>query len=137
MSTKSVEFLKKEQSIKSLRELYPSYREKSSDTDCDKHGFKFKQGPGNNSWCHGTVTFHLESFTGYYGNSSCYRFGSVGDPEIYKEAFLVYLNRNKNNILQALADIIEEGLDKDRTAYIQSLQSEIDRVSAVKQPNEI
>lgn len=134
MSNKATDFLKRDKSIQSLKKLYNSYLDAVRKPACDKYDFKFQEGSGEGSWGHTPITFQLVTYTGHYGDSSCYQFGSIGDPALYREAFITYLNRNKETILNGLAEILEEGLEEDREKYLNELKAEIERIESTKLP---
>lgn len=97
----------------------------------DKTSWGFEQG-NHNDWYKGQeITLHFGAWCGTYGDSSTYKQISL-DGEIFRKHFLNYLNRNKEQIMMALADSIESEAKQLKTEAASELQKEMDKLTALE-----
>lgn len=122
---KADQFLALERTIKSLRESYDNYLKVIEKPTCDKHAFKFGSDGRFSSF---KTTVILETYTGYYGNSSCSTFLHFPDEKVVVDAFQAYLNHNMHTILYWMADHIEQKAEVKKEEYIKSLKAELARL---------
>ena len=94
-------FLKTAEKIKNTLE---EYYKKTNKSTCDKYGCGF-----NLDSRYSAIKFELslDSWTGYYGNSSCSSQVEIGDRTIFLKYFIETLNRNIDNLLLETADKIK------------------------------
>lgn len=121
----SEKFKIREETAKEVRDLYPKYLEAIGKSGCDKYDFCFN---GDTRFELFRITLSLTAYCGYYGDSSCYTFRSVGDKKLFEEAFLQVLNKSIATLLRETASVLEAGLEKDRAEYIAKLEAELARV---------
>lgn len=123
----SESFLKKERTVREIRKLRPSYLRAIADSSCDKYEWKIN---GDSRFKVFEIPVYFSCLTGHYGSSGCSTFGSIGDKDIFREAFLKYLDRKLPEILEAVANDIEASAATEREAYLAKLRAEIERVEA-------
>jgi hypothetical protein len=129
MKTTAQDFLSLELTAKQLREAESKWAKLDkvySGPGCDKHGFGFNLDSRFSSF---RVEVSLDSWSGYYGNSSCSTFISVCDREEAANALVSWLNKNRAQVLAGMAEIIENRNEAAKAAYITELQSELSRLT--------
>jgi hypothetical protein len=72
----------------------------------DKIRWGFEEGNGRDFYEGQQITTHFGAWCGTYGDSSTYKSISL-DGDVFKDHFLKYLNKNKEQIMLAIADSIE------------------------------
>lgn len=129
------EFLAKESTAMVLRGAMDAYRQKRGEphgpgprtTTVDKYGFGFNLDRRFTAF---SVRVNLDSWTGYWGSSSCSRFLHLPDKAAAELAFVEYLNAHHYDILTGMADIIDARNGKAKQAYENELRAELARLEA-------
>ena len=80
-------------------------KEVSTNKRCDKHGLGFNEDSRFSGF---KVQLSLDSWLGYYGDSSCGNAISCGDK--FKQHFIQYLNSNVNLIIKSVVERMEDEL---------------------------
>lgn len=75
----------------------------------------------------GSHTLFYFSKRGYYGCSDCYTILELDDTKLFWNCFDEYLNKHQDEILNAVADIMQMKLQKE----IDVLKQERDRINSV------
>lgn len=98
--------------IKSLRRdaevlatIEEKYKKVLENPHADKHGFSF--GYPDRSLVTFQATIALNTYVGYYGNSSVSVISSVGDSKAVERALHSWANKNKELILKGIAKELE------------------------------
>ena len=73
-------------------------------SNCDKRGIGFNL---DDRFSTASIKISIDSWHGYYGNSSCSHILSISNTEIFKRAFLEELNCRFNEIMINTANRIE------------------------------
>jgi len=90
----------------------------------DKTRFGFVEG-GSDGWYKTCETnIHFGAWAGTYGDSSTYKQIDL-DGDIFKKHFVNYLNRNKQEIMMAIAKQIEEEAKKLKDEAKKELDAEL------------
>lgn len=136
MDTKTIDRIKAlKTEANSFSKFHAHYAEKyASDKNCDKKGYGFNQ---DDRFAAFKVAVSFDSWSGYYGNSSCGSILSVSNKEIVQKAFIDALNQNQQLIFATMAKLMlseAEGLTakaKQELAALQSLIAEFDTAETV------
>lgn len=106
---------------KTIGNLRESYLAEIKQDNCDKYEMKFG---GDDRFASFSCKVFLDCHTGYYGNSSCSRKGSI-DASSAQMALNYALNKNMNLILQDMA----EAMKKKAASLVEKAQAEIDAMT--------
>ena len=111
----------------SLRGAVERWSEKyGSDSHCDKKSFCFKYGKTDRSTAAFTATVHLESYAGYYGNSSVSRVYSF-EQTFIDRYFAAALNQHKQSIFDSMAALAE----RDAAEMVSDAREEVALLQAL------
>lgn len=111
---------------KSVKNHYNNYLDKlKKHSEIDKKSYTFKVGRSDR-FVAAQFTFYLESYTGYYGSSSCST-NSLGDGKILTEALVRYINKNKETFLESLAKELEL-MSKEN---LKEAEDEVDNINKI------
>lgn len=125
MKTEVIEKLKTTRSTASgLRGFFAAYKKKTSEPSCDKYDASFNS---DDRFCVFSRKIFFSSYAGYYGNSGCSTFGAGINPDIAGDAFVRWLNANKDHVFSGMAEIIE----KDARDLADKAQQELDKLQSL------
>lgn len=107
---KTVDLVKKlRENVSQIKDLFlrkiPKW--KADPKNFDKTRWGFVEGDNDGWYRDQTLTVHFGSWAGTYGDSSVYKQIDLNG-EIFRDHFLKYLNNNKEQIMMAIADSIED-----------------------------
>lgn len=111
-----------------ILELLPKWKSDPKNFDKVRVGFVSGETDG---WCkkqEQIITF--QAWVGTYGSSSVYQ-NFEPDGEIFKEAFIQYLNDNKTIIMLGIADIIDAKASKLKLQAQDELKKELEKIDQV------
>lgn len=131
MNTKNIDRIKAlKTTANSFAGFHAHYAEKyASDSHCDKKGYGFNK---DDRFAAFKMIVSFDSWSGYYGNSSCGVILSVSDQDIAKKAFVEALNVNQKLIFATMAKLMTSEAEsltakaKDEIAALQKLVAEFD-----------
>lgn len=105
-----------------IKKLWPEFLQTTSAHSCDKHGFGFQK---DSRFSIFQCDLSLDTWTGYFGNSGCSTFGSVGNKDLFKEYFIKWMNSNLSRMFKEIADAIEKDSEEARAERIKQLEDEL------------
>lgn len=105
-----------------LRGFFDYYKEKISDSSCDKHKAAFNE---DSRFSNFSVKASFDSALGYYGNSGCSTAGPSIDNKDAEEYLTRALNQHKEQIFQTMADLMQ----KDAAAMRSKAEEELKEMS--------
>lgn len=111
--------------INSLRGLKGAYAKCLEDSNVDKFGYSFNE---DDRFSIFNLKVSLDGWRGTYGNSSCYTLGGAVDNKLIQKAFIKYLNKNRDSIVEELANMIEQENEETKKEYIESLEKELENL---------
>lgn len=131
MDTKTIDKIKSlKTAANSFSGFHEYYNEKyARDQSCDKKGYGFNK---DDRFAAFKLNVSFDSWSGYYGNSSCGSILHVSDKEIVHKAFIEALNLNQQLIFATMAKLMlseAEGLTakaKQELVALQNLIAEFD-----------
>ena len=101
-----------------LPSILACIEDRTSDTDKHRDGFEY----GDNVQSFNLPQISYYSFTGSYGSSNTYSDIAGLDASIFKEYFLKYLNKNKNEILREVGSLILEDAERLKLESMKELE---------------
>ena len=120
------EYERYEKEWKILEQGLAEYQAKLKDTYCDKKNMGFNR--DNRFRAHADIPVHLDSWSGYYGNSGCSTIVS-GLGDLFKQEFIAYLNAHRDEILK---EIIVSLKTKAETYKAEELDKLTKRIQEIK-----
>lgn len=111
---------------RSLIDAKAAYEELRKDSTCDKHGIGFCL---DDRFSAVKVVLTLDSWRGYYGNSSCSRFLYV-DEAVFKKHLIRVLNDELFSLLQKVG---QSAMDEARTLSLDA-HAELEKIKAELEP---
>lgn len=126
------------ENVNEIRRLFlqkiPKWKAEPSTYDKTRYGFVEGDCDG---WYKGqTITMHFGAWMGTYGDSSTYKQIDL-DGEIFRRRLLKYLNDNKQSIMLAIADSMEEEaalLKKEAESELNQQLSKLQELENEPQP---
>ena len=113
-------------SLGKLEEGRKRYAEYSKNPTYDKLGFGFNL---DSRFRACEITLSLDGYSGVYGNSSCGNLiSSIGEP--FKEALLLWMNANRDAILDGVEMLLRDELRKRKAEELKRLADETASVEA-------
>lgn len=109
--------------VRSLRDLKRQYSACVEDSNIDKFGYEFNTDKRFSIF---SLDVSLDGWRGTYGSSSCGTLGGFIDKDLVKKTFTKYLNKNRDSIVEELANMIEQENEKTKKEYIESLEKELE-----------
>ena len=85
---------------------------KSEDPQCDKVGFGFNEDSRFSAFA---TSVSLDSWKGYFGNSSCYKVINVSHSDVFSRALVAWLNKNIEKVMFGVCEIVEKECAKEVT----------------------
>lgn len=97
----------------------------------DKVRVGFNEGDNDGWYTEQAIKLHFGAWCGTYGDSSTYKEFSI-DGVIFKEAFLRYLNRNKQDIMLGIAELIKKDALALKTEAEKEVQAQKDLIDSIE-----
>ena len=107
-----------------LRDFFQKFETASSNERCDKHGASFNS---DNRFSVFATNISFNSWTGYYGSSSCSTFSTQIDNKVASKLFILAVNEMKEDIFAKMAEI---GLKQAKEMEAQA-RGEIEKMTAL------
>lgn len=114
-----------EKAIKEVGTLREKYLSTAARSSCDKHGWGFNQ---DSRFSIFKAEVSLDSWVGWYGNSSCTTPGDIANKDLFVKYFVKWLDRHSDRMLSEIADMMEKDSLKAKEKRIEELQTELERL---------
>jgi len=122
MKTESIQKIKElRRTANGLRTFFEKYHKATEPQSCDKYDAAFGR---DNRFSVFSVATSFDSYTGYYGNSSCSTFSNGISRKEAEEAFVKWINLNMGKMFDGMAEI----LDADAKALVEAAEQEIEEM---------
>lgn len=95
---------------------------------CDKHGFGFNI---DDRFSGGRKTISVDSWTGWYGNSSCST--AIRVDTVFFDYFVRWLNLNKHKIMEEVISSMKKDLKVFVVSEISSVEQRLKELKAVQE----
>jgi hypothetical protein len=102
----------------------------NNNQNCDKKGKGFNRDERFTTF---SMKLSIDSWLGYYGNSSCSRIIDVGDEGIFKKYFLQILNKYFDKLLLETAEKIMDEAILLKEEALNELKTEIEKIEKLGQ----
>lgn len=119
------DYEKYEKEWKTLEQGLAEYQAKLKNKDCDKKNMGFNLDPRFKA--HSDIPIHLDSWAGYYGNSSCSTIIS-GLGELFKLEFIAYLNAHRDTILTEIISSLKTRAEAYKAEELTKLEKRIKEI---------
>lgn len=96
----------------------------------DKTRWGFVQGDFDGWYKDQAITLHFGAWMGTYGDSSTYKQIDL-DGDVFKQHFLLYLNKNRKEVMMAVADSIEKEAVLLKEKAQNELNSELSNLNTI------
>lgn len=121
-------FKELEVSKKRVEDSYNSYMASTKKPTCDKHGFGFNI---YDRFSGGKQTISIDSWTGYYGNSSCST--AIRVDTVFFDYFTRWLNLNKHKIMEEIILSMKHDLKVLSDSEISSIEQRLKELKAIRE----
>ena len=112
--------------MQELRNVSKHYHEATSDSTCDKKGLGFNL---DDRFSCLSLKLSLDSWKGYFGHSGCTTINYFEDSKLVKEGIVRYLELNRTQVFNWIADQIELSLREFREEAIKEAKRDLEEVS--------
>lgn len=114
-----------EGTIAQLRGATDRFREVTKHPSVDKKGIGFNR---DSRFRAIEIKVTFDSWSGVFGCSSCQRVVCFDSPELFRTAFVAYLNRHYQEIFDEMADLLEQESEDAKSRRVAELEAELERL---------
>ena len=115
--------------ISNLKQFDQKYREHTGQSQVDKHGRGFNKDSRFSSF---SLKLSFDNWSGYYGNGGCSTILSLSNHDLVQKAFVQYLNKNMNQVLEGIAKEMESdylNMKAELESDIEDMQNLLSEIS--------